>query len=295
MFEITPNDIALLNDEDLRSLVGRLCESELKRCGLSPSAVTSGGNQNASDGGLDVRVALPASAAVDGFVPRPATGFQTKQMDMPRSEIFKEMRPGKILRPVIRELANQSGAYIIVSGAGSTSDTALSNRRKAMRDAIADLPNTNCLTVDFYDRTRVATWLRGHAGLIPWVRERIGRPIRGWHSYGPWVYPPEGLSAEYLVDDKLRIHTGNKEAGIRATEGIDRIRERLRESGKVVRLVGLSGVGKTRLAHALFDGRTGKNSLDPSLAVYTNMADGPEPQPTGLASDLIAARKGRSS
>jgi hypothetical protein len=41
---------------------------------------------------------------------------------------------------------------------------------------------------------------------------------------------------------------------------------------------------------ALFDARIGEGSLDPSLAIYTNVADSPDPQPAGLASDLIAAR-----
>jgi len=59
MFDITPEDINQLNDIDLRELVGRLCEAELQRLGLSPSAVTWGGNQTAADGGLDVRVSLP--------------------------------------------------------------------------------------------------------------------------------------------------------------------------------------------------------------------------------------------
>lgn len=61
-------------------------------------------------------------------------------------------------------------------------------------------------------------------------------------------------------------------------------------AGKVVRLVELSGVGKTRLAQALFDARTGARPLPPSLAIYTNLSDDPDPQPTGLASDLIANR-----
>ena len=60
--------------------------------------------------------------------------------------------------------------------------------------------------------------------------------------------------------------------------------------GHVVRLVGLSGVGKTRLAEVLFDSSVGANSLDPSLAIYTDVACGPVPQPAGLASDLIAGR-----
>jgi hypothetical protein len=53
MFEITPDDIAQLSDEDLRTLVGRLCESELRKRGLSTSAVTWGGHQDARDGGSD--------------------------------------------------------------------------------------------------------------------------------------------------------------------------------------------------------------------------------------------------
>jgi hypothetical protein len=58
-----------------------------------------------------------------------------------------------------------------------------------------------------------------------------------------------------------------------------------------VRLIGLSGVGKTRLVQALFDDRIGENNLDPSLAHYTNMSDEPDPQPRGLVSDLIAENR----
>ena len=52
--------------------------------------------------------------------------------------------------------------------------------------------------------------------------------------------------------------------------------------------MGLSGVGKTRFAEALFDGDDGDGHLDPAMAYYTNMADDPNPQPHGLASQLIA-------
>jgi len=73
MFEVTAADIALLNDEDLRGLVGLLCEAEVRRLGLPTSHVTWGGNQDAGDGGLDVRVALPSS------VPR-AGSFRVRQL-----------------------------------------------------------------------------------------------------------------------------------------------------------------------------------------------------------------------
>jgi hypothetical protein len=293
MFEITSDDIALLNDEDLRTLVGRLCECEARKLGFSASAVTWGGHQNAVDGGLDVRVALPTGAAIDGFVPCRATGFQVKKEDMPRNKILAEMRPSGVIRSVIKELADQSGAYIIVSSADSTSDVALRNRREAMKEAVKDFPHTSALTLDFYDRTRLATWVREHQALIPWVREKIGKPLAGWRPYGDWAYSPEGANDEYLVDDGLRMQTNTETigCGLNVLEGIGRLRDLLRCPGKVVRLVGLSGVGKTRLVQALFDDKVGKNSLDPALACYANIADKPDPSPISLASGLIVAHE----
>ena len=294
MFEVTTADIALFNDEDLRSLVGLLCEAEIRKLGLSPSYVTWGGNQNAGDGGLDVRVALPSSALIGGFVPRATTGFQVKKPKMPREKILAEMRPKpeRLLRPVIRDLADQVGAYIIVS-AESTSDSVLRNRIKAMVDGVGDLANAKDLTLDYYDASRVATWVRQHAGLIVWVREKIGKAYRGWRPYGAWANEAEATSAEYLLDDAFRVQTRNTEpgGGLTAIGGLNHIRDLFSTSGQVGRLAGLSGVGKTRFVQALFDDRYGERALEPSIALYTNMADDLEPQPVGMASRLVAARE----
>jgi len=293
MFEITAEDIALLNDEDLRSLVARLCESEMRRRGISPSCVTWGGDQNASDGGLDVRVDLPDKVEIEGFIPRPNTGFQVKTEDIIPSKIGPEMRPKGILRPAIRDLASKSGAYIIVSSKASTSNTALNNRRQEMKQAVSDLPNPGPLALDFYDRRKLETWLRDHSGTTLWAREKIGKPLQGWSGYGPWSYQPEGPDEQYLLDDELRIRTNQQtpDQGLSAADGINKIREVLRRTRRVVRLAGLSGVGKTRLAQALFDVRVGEHSLDPGLAAYTNLADGPDPPPIAVARELIATGK----
>ncbi|MBI1779050.1 MAG: hypothetical protein HYR63_27260 [Proteobacteria bacterium] len=292
MFEITGDDIAALNDEDLRTLVGNLCEAELRRRNLPSSAVTWGGDQTAKDGGIDVRVALALGTSIDGFIPKANTGYQIKKQYMPPSEINGEMRPKGVVRPVIGELAMASGAYIIVSSADSTSDSALKDRRVAMAESVRDIAGAENLILDFYDCNRIATWVRGHAGLIPWTRSRIGKSIPGWRPYGSWSYAPDGADPTYLVDEAARIKTGDEKEGdgLTATNGINKIRDVLRTPGHVVRLVGLSGVGKTRLVEALFDSAVGSGSLDPSLAIYTNIAEGPDPQPAGLASDLIAGR-----
>ncbi|GBD48126.1 hypothetical protein [Methylopila sp. Yamaguchi] len=292
MFDISPDEIALLNDVDLRELVGRLCEAELASRGMSTAAVTWGGNQTAADGGLDVRVALPADTSTDGYISRFSTGFQVKTPDMPRAAILAEMRPDGAIRPVIQELANEAGAYVIISSHGSTADIALRNRRNAMREALTGVADAAQLHTDFYDRTRLASWVRQHPGLITWVKERVGRALAGWRPYGPWSGAAEDVEAEYLLDDKLRLHLGaHRDAPAQpVADAIDEMRDELAQPRKIVRLVGLSGVGKTRFVQALFDAGIGSRPLPPSLAVYTNLSDNPDPQPTGLASDLIANR-----
>jgi hypothetical protein len=292
MFDVTGQDISFLSDEDLRTLVGRLCEAELSRLGLSPLCATWGGNQNAVDGGVDVRVTLGESAPLGAAFARPKTVFQVKAEDMARGRILAEMKPYGTVRPSILELAAAGGSYIIVSSKGSVSDSALADRRRAMHDAVAGIANCDDLHLDFYDRDRLASWVRDHASIVTWVRERIGRPISGWRPYDDWAGSHEGLAGMYLTDDSLRIQgPTSKGEGESIVQGMERLRRTLAAERGVVRLVGLSGVGKTRLVQALFDDRVGQFALAPDLAIYTNLSDNPSPQPIAVSTELVTRQR----
>ena len=165
LLEITGDDIARLDDEELRALIGLLCEADYRIAGLPTKGITWGGHQDARDGGLDVVVRGETPPPQNSFVPRSITGFQVKKPDMPRAEILKEMKPNGILREKIKDLIQEGGAYIIVSSSGSTTDTALTNRTDAMKEAVSNENNHQNLLLDFLDRGRVATWLRTHPSL----------------------------------------------------------------------------------------------------------------------------------
>lgn len=139
MFEINGTHIASLNDTDLRILITRLCEAELHKANLPISAVKAGGNQDAPDGGIDVRVELAANTQAPAFIPRPVTGFQVKKTSMPRKEILKEICPKGKLRDVINELNDAYGAYIIISSSDSSTDSTLKARLAAMHEATENL------------------------------------------------------------------------------------------------------------------------------------------------------------
>lgn len=292
MFNTTGDNINALNDTDLRTLVGLLCEADLHLQKIPTAGVTYGGSQTAKDGGLDVCVNLICPVNPDGFIPRSITGYQVKKSDMPRAKINEEMRPNGVLRPVICELTNANGAYIIVSAA-STADSALKNRKQAMSDALSNITNAPNLKLDFYDRNRVASWVNCHPSLVLWVKGKIGRSIQGWRPFGNWANPKAEPDEDYLLDDGIRLHNGiNKNPeGMNAVNGINALRAALASPAVSVRLAGLSGVGKTRLLQALFDSRIGVAPLPDSQVCYTDMSDSPHPAPVAFAEQLRALNK----
>ena len=288
MFEITKAHISLLSDTDLRTMVGLLCEAELRRRSLPTVSVTYGGHQDASDGGLDVRVSLDPATHIASPIPRPSSGYQVKAEPMGPAAITEEMKPKGNLRTICRELADAGGAYIIASSKSSVADVALSNRLRAMKDAVAELPNASALHLHFFDSNRLATWVRDHPGMVLWVREKIGQPLRQWRPYEQWTNATE--NEKFLVDEGLRFVSPKAQdsSDLSVAIAFDEIRATLANPKGVVRFVGLSGVGKTRIAQALFEDGVAGVPLDQSLAVYTNLGASTDPSPVDLATELNA-------
>ena len=290
ILDITGDEIGGLKDDELRELICRLCEAELSSHGLPTAGVICGGHQDAADGGIDVRVKITDSLPEDGFIPRPKTGFQVKKSAMPPSKIEKEMKPKGELRPAIKELADLRGAYIIVSGQSSASDSWLEKRIEAMRKALSHLPNALDIEVDFYDCGRIATWVRSHPIFSLWVKEKLKIPTSGWRTYGNWANCPSGIENEYLADDAHQ-NLITKSGKLSVREGIQAICDILQKPQSSVRLIGLSGVGKTRLLQALFDERVGHNPLNKLEVIYTDMGDNPKPEPQHFVETLRELKK----
>lgn len=288
MFELTTRDIADLDDVQLRELVRWLCEAELEAQQLPISAVTAGGEQRAPDGGIDVRVDLQIADHHGEFVPRAATGFQVKQdrHGFSRAKIQGEMLREGALRPSIAELGQAQGAYVIVSGAESPADPQLRERQRAMREAVAREGLGDHLHVDFYGGDRIAQWANLHPGVAAWVRVQVGRPLRGWQPYGSWARHEGADTASYVDDDRPRLWVPNKPEPMPIAQGLERMRAVLAQPGTVARLIGLSGLGKTRLVQALFEDGVGDEPLPATLAVYSN-SDAPEPSPRDLIVGLL--------
>jgi hypothetical protein len=286
LLDVTSDDVALLDDKQLRALIARLCEAEVGRAGKAQTAVTWGGHQDSRDGGVDVRVELPPDPAWCGNIPRSCAVFQSKASKMAPADIRKEMRQKGVLLPSIAEVLGCGGAYVIVSNR-SVADRFLRERKAAMEAAVMPECTGHQGVLDFYDSSRLASWVRSYPEVVLWLRNAIGKPLQGWKS---WEQLRSVHDTDFLLDEALRLRVPNasEDAGMDALQGLAALRDALRPEGACVRLAGLSGFGKTRLVVALFEAKVGADALAASEMVYTDISDEPVPTPLELCRQLHA-------
>lgn len=286
VFEIDATHIAALDDAQLRELIRRLCAAELRRHGLPLSALAFGGDQDAPDGGIDGRVTLPAGSPPLDFIPKPQTGFQAKRTNITAGKVRDAMQLKGTLYPSIRALGASGGAYVIVSGKASATDSDFTGRINAMKAAMGD---AQAPLLDFYDGPRLAGWVNDHPGVALWLRQVLGKPLSGWKPWGNWSNLSAETEGTFLKDGKALItDSRHPDHRLDAVGGIESLRRILEKPGGIVRLIGLSGTGKTRLAQALFKEEVGSDPLPEDRAVYTDMGESPKPSPQELIPHLAA-------
>ncbi|WP_029623093.1 hypothetical protein [Sphingomonas elodea] len=285
-FDITKEMVAGLSDEDLRELLRHLLDTEAKARGITATGISVGGNQTAGDGGVDASIAWAGDPKPKGWLPRRTIIFQSKAEAMGPAKIAKEMRPNGQPRSIFTELARRRGSYIIFS-TDDPSASAYDARIVAMREAVADVPNNDRIVLDFYGADRIARWTNGHVGIAAWLLGKLGRPRGGWEPHGNWSRAAEA-GGRYVLDDTSRAKVGG--TFVPVVEAISRIRAHLAVPGNAVRLIGLSGMGKTRFAEALFDARVqGGTELPPSSAIYADAGLNPDVSPAMLTEQLASS------
>ncbi|MEY8392323.1 hypothetical protein AALA98_13335 [Lachnospiraceae bacterium 45-W7] len=288
MLEIESTHIEELNDSMLRKLIGLLCEEELTKSHINVRKVFWGGHQNAADGGIDVRCEYEGKLDDNSFIPRNKVGFQVKLCDLKPKQILTEMRDkSDELKESIQELCREKGAYILVCGKSSVTDIKYQNRIDAMKEAVRGYLGAESVCLDFMDGNRIATWVRSYPALIVWVREKISRPLQGWQAYGKWSDIHKKSYKNYILDQEKRMYDYIEDQEITILEGIQRLRNLIRNGSAIIRITGLSGVGKTRMIEALFDKQIGTDALNSSKVIYADAAENLVPSAEQMLREII--------
>ncbi len=289
IFSITKDHIKALNDEQARELIARLARAEVVSTGGASSGVFWGGNQRAADEGVDVEVVSAGVRRHFDFVPRDHVIFQVKAEVFPPAKIGGEMKPRGELRASLIELGNAGGAYIIASTKDDCALPAISGRHKAMEESLTELEEDKRPRIFFYDSRKLADWTECHPSVALWVKTQLGINTSGWQPYGPWAHLETDVDSSFIIDEKSKIYEPSGDDAISTELAVEYLRRDLSSSGSI-RLIGLSGVGKTRLAQVLFDDRlaTRTSALPKDNVIYCDLSDKPEPAPEQLIDMLDA-------
>ncbi len=215
---------------------------------------------------------------------------QVKAEPFEPAKIGPEMAPKGVIRPSIASLATHLGIYIIASTRDDPADPRRADRVAAMGKVLNEHGLAGKIKVDFIGARQIADWVEEFPPLTIWVRECIGKPIPGWNGYGPWAYKETDQDADFIVGTEPRVFGPGSNDGMTDLQAIEAIRRDL-AAGGTVRLIGLSGVGKTRLAQALFDPRikTDTPALAQDWAIYTDISNGPDPSPEAMIEALAGS------
>lgn len=81
---MTPDEVQLLNDEQLRDLLRLLLEAEARQQGIPLSSIFVGSDQNAADGGVDGRIEWIGDPEPAGWIPRRKIFFNPRPKKCPR-------------------------------------------------------------------------------------------------------------------------------------------------------------------------------------------------------------------
>ena len=250
-FEISAEDIERLTESDMHELLRRLLRAEALANELPLDGIHVSSATSSPDGGEDGRIEWTVDPARTPFLPGRLCQFQAKAGKITPTEAANEA-----LKPMVRQVLESGGHYIVLCGKRYVRQL-IERREAAIRDAVRHAGiDVGDHQIDFRDADRTADWVNHHAPVAMWVKERtqpgsIG-PFRSWSH---WAGRAEHDGSPWLEDDRL-------------AELTTWLLERATQRQSVARVIGLWGIGKSRL---VLEGIGG--SLLSPMVMYTVEAE----------------------
>jgi transcriptional regulator with XRE-family HTH domain len=230
--------IVALTPSQLQHVLDLLIRAEINGQNLTLAQSHVPAQINAPDGGEDGRVSWTGSPEVTPHFPARTTLFQNKASSLSAAKCVQELLTGKKIKPRIATVLLDGGAYVLVVSRSMTQKDR-DARLEAMRRKVIDLGFAeHAHRVHLYSATQIATWANEYPAVAIAIREMRGEaaPFR---SFDAWRGTSDH-SHEFISDPRLPDLASKL--------------ERLSRPNAIVRLVGPSGIGKSRLAIEVLSG-----------------------------------------
>lgn len=268
-FQVSGEHVAALGARKLVLLVRKLLKTEAFDSNLPEFCIHVAENITAADGGEDGRIEWQGGPDRTDYLPNRLCQFQMKAGDISPSEAAADVQASSgVLKEMVERVLESGGTYIMLCGHSYTKQL-IDRRRQAVIDKIIGcglrIMNEQ---VQFRDADQIANWVNDRPTVAIWLLEQtqpgIVGPFKDWTH---WAGRYEHDSSPWIEDSRL-------------PEFRRSLHELIEEPKGVARVIGLSGVGKSRFALEALGPSMAKEGKDSSLSdivLYTVESEvGPE-------------------
>ena len=234
-FQVSGEHVARFNQQLFPELLRRLLYAEAYASHLPADGIHVASNVTAPDGGEDGRIEWQGGVPRTRHLPGRLNQFQLKAGPIDPAQAAKDvLRRGQV-KAMVREALCDRGHYLMLC-AHPYARKEIERRRRRILEAVRDAGvHVDDGQIAFWDADQIAAWVNQHPSVAIWVKEStqpgtVG-PFRSWTH---WASHPDHENSPWVPDERL-----------------SQLQTRLRKLAKprsVLRFVGLSGIGKSRLA-----------------------------------------------
>jgi transcriptional regulator with XRE-family HTH domain len=253
--EVNGRHVAALSATNLSRLLRRLLSAEALASGLPMDGIHVAATITAPDGGEDARIAWENGPDRTAFLPGRLTQFQLKAGQITPAKAGSEVlgTDGRV-KPMVEQAIRESGTYVLVCGESYTRQDIERRVDRIVRSLAEAGVAVSSAQIQFRDADQIAEWVNAHRSVAAWLLEQTQPGLLGpFHDWAHWAAREEHDNSPLVEDPRLP----SLRLKLRELVGIPR---------GVARVVGLSGVGKSRLALEALGPDPEEETLRPRLS-----------------------------
>lgn len=289
IFEVSPDQIAELDSTELVKLLKNLLYAEAQKTGIGMRGVSVPLQINVPDGGEDARISWNGGRQETDYLPSRFCIFQSKATDPEpagwKKEVWTKSSQKKgaqrQLNDAFIKCIQEGGSYVGFTSAvliGPKLDRRIDAIKKGIQEAGADLEKMKA--IDIYDANKIAQWVSQHPAVAVWLNEKqSGLALRDFKTISQLGRRAD-ISAIPKVEDRtsrFRLNThsqstsseNNQLKPLTFEQAEEYLLNHIADSQKFARIIGPSGIGKTRFIYeTLRSGKTTAGIVLSASVVY---------------------------
>jgi hypothetical protein len=299
IFEVTPEQVEKLNSENLVELLRKLLHTEAQFSGIKLRGVSVPPQITVADGGEDGRISWDEGCDYTDYLPSRFCIFQSKASKASdlaeagwKKEMWKKGTQGKgktrELSDAIQIALDQGGSYIGFTSAVIIGGSKYKDRIKGIKTGIEEAggDSERLNTIAIYDANKITDWVNKYPAVAVWLNEKqSGLNLKGFQTVENLerrsdIYETtyfEGTGNHFQV---FRSSSNQSSDGVNGDNSVSFVKAKenivnfLINSGKSVRIIGASGVGKSRFVIEVLKDKSSLERLAlEASAIYCDLRD----------------------